>query len=248
MIKKLPPKLLYGLAIAGFALLSLSVWLELAHLDLLSKHPVLVNLLSGAVGFCFGVLAVALIVNRVISSGARDETWLTLNEFVYPLVVAAVRAGTLVLDESKYIMEHRSKTTVEDMLGIKRTLDRIANRDMTRAELCRDSLSADQATAIRNIINTVRLHSVQRKGLLRAIDNAGVREQVMPHLNAVYSAELELSLMLEESSVNGAADLSRSFFELLESICALNNEVWKAWETHAPLGHFERPLSVLDHR
>ncbi|MEV0269804.1 hypothetical protein AB0H43_13580 [Hamadaea sp. NPDC050747] len=51
----------------------MSVYLEVNNLDLLSKHPILVNLLSGTVGFCFGAVALSSVLASMID-GSKAAT------------------------------------------------------------------------------------------------------------------------------------------------------------------------------
>lgn len=63
---KLPRRVGVALAVLGASLLLVSIYLETAHLDLLGRHPILVNLLSGIVGFCFGILALSGVLHGVL--------------------------------------------------------------------------------------------------------------------------------------------------------------------------------------
>jgi len=110
MSARLPRKLTVLLLSAGLVLLAVSVYLEITELDLLQRHPILVNLLSGAVGFCFGVVA------------------LSAAEFVPPLidgtveaVVAAARSWIDEVEASSYHAAHeRSAVSVRRALPLGR--------------------------------------------------------------------------------------------------------------------------------
>ena len=65
---RFPVGLAATLLLAGAALLAVSLYLEFWQLAILQAHPILVNLLSGAVGFCFGVPVLSLFINRVVES------------------------------------------------------------------------------------------------------------------------------------------------------------------------------------
>ena len=56
---------------AGSVLLGLSVYLELSWLDVLDRHPILVNLLSGAIGFCFGLVVLSAVLASVLDNLQR---------------------------------------------------------------------------------------------------------------------------------------------------------------------------------
>ncbi|NUT22501.1 MAG: hypothetical protein HOV77_25295 [Hamadaea sp.] len=73
MSVRLPRSVLITLVTLGTLLLALSVYLELCHLELLSRHPILVNLLSGMVGFCFGVVALSAVLASVLDGAQRRE-------------------------------------------------------------------------------------------------------------------------------------------------------------------------------
>ncbi|GIG63482.1 hypothetical protein Lfu02_78540 [Longispora fulva] len=73
MSPKLPRSVVVTLLLTGMLLLGVSTWLELEHLDLLSSHPIYVNLLSGAVGFCFGVLALSAVLTRIVERTRQYE-------------------------------------------------------------------------------------------------------------------------------------------------------------------------------
>ena len=74
MSVKLPRFLVVTLVVAGVLLLGLSTYLENAHLDLLARHPIYVNLLSGATGFCFGLLALSVVLSRILDRSQTLET------------------------------------------------------------------------------------------------------------------------------------------------------------------------------
>lgn len=54
------------LIVFGTAVLGVSIYLERTHLELLQEHPIMVNLLSGMIGFGYSVVLVAFVINGVI--------------------------------------------------------------------------------------------------------------------------------------------------------------------------------------
>lgn len=63
---KVPRWLAIILILFGTTILGVSVYLERAHLALLQEHPIMVNLLSGMIGFGYSVVLVAFVINGVI--------------------------------------------------------------------------------------------------------------------------------------------------------------------------------------
>ncbi|MEO3861299.1 hypothetical protein [Acrocarpospora sp. B8E8] len=70
---KLPKSLILTLMAVGTVLILISVCLELGYLDLLQSHPILVNLLSGAIGFCWVSVFVATAINWYASRHRRED-------------------------------------------------------------------------------------------------------------------------------------------------------------------------------
>jgi hypothetical protein len=71
MIQELPKKLLVGVAIVGVLLFAASFWLEAEYLAVLQNHPIMVNLMSGLVAFCFGVLTIGAGFNWLVAMQER---------------------------------------------------------------------------------------------------------------------------------------------------------------------------------
>jgi hypothetical protein len=57
----------------GAGLLIWSLMLERDNLELLQAHPVMANLLSEAIGFCFGVVILSLVLGRLIAYFGATE-------------------------------------------------------------------------------------------------------------------------------------------------------------------------------
>jgi len=80
--QKLPRKLVICLAVLGVLFLVVSIWLEDRHLDYLQAHPIMVNLMSGLVAFCFGILTVAAGFNWVVEREQRVEASVSLIKLI----------------------------------------------------------------------------------------------------------------------------------------------------------------------
>jgi hypothetical protein len=72
---KLPSAVVKFLLGLGTALLAVSVYLEETQLGLLQAHPILVNLMSGATGFCFGIVALSAVVSRYVERFELAQQW-----------------------------------------------------------------------------------------------------------------------------------------------------------------------------
>ncbi len=62
----MPRALLVGLALLALTSFSVSVYLEFHELDYLQSHPIMVNLISGVVGFSSGFLTLSIVINWLI--------------------------------------------------------------------------------------------------------------------------------------------------------------------------------------
>jgi hypothetical protein len=93
---RFPVGLAVTLLLAGTALFALSLYLEFRQLATLQAHPILVNLLSGTVGFCFGVPVLSLFINRVVESSMERRDALVTFQDVQRLRQDLFN-GTLVL-------------------------------------------------------------------------------------------------------------------------------------------------------
>lgn len=92
MPQRLPRSLIIGLAwLAGLSLFG-SVMLEQKHLAYLQNHPITVNLISGVVGFAWGLLTISVGMNWFLARNAAER-----NRFKNTLAyVVAERAGEIV--------------------------------------------------------------------------------------------------------------------------------------------------------
>jgi hypothetical protein len=70
---KMPRFLIAGLLATGTTLYFIANWLERDHATYLSSHPVEVNLLSGAIGFCFATLVVTVAFEWIIAANRARE-------------------------------------------------------------------------------------------------------------------------------------------------------------------------------
>jgi hypothetical protein len=82
---RFPTGLAIMLLAAGTTLFALSLYLEFWQLATLQGHPILVNLLSGAIGFCFGLPVLSLVINRVVESSAERRDALVAYQAVQEL-------------------------------------------------------------------------------------------------------------------------------------------------------------------
>ena len=87
---RIPGSLVAFLVAGGAGLLATAVYLERNHLGFLLAHPILANLISGLIGFCFGVVALSVVLGRLVSYFAAVEG--SVNRRVETLL-AAVLSG-----------------------------------------------------------------------------------------------------------------------------------------------------------
>lgn len=89
MSVKMPGWLLVTLLGSGSVLLGMGLYLEFWQIEVLQAHPIVVNLLSGAIGFCFGIPAISGVIGQVLARKQREA-----ESHAYAMAVAKLISTT----------------------------------------------------------------------------------------------------------------------------------------------------------
>ncbi|GIH02955.1 hypothetical protein Rhe02_10220 [Rhizocola hellebori] len=121
---RFPATLAVTLVAVGVGLLVWSSMLERDNLALLQAHPVLANLLSEAIAFCFGVVILSLVIGRLIAYfGATEKAVGRLSNAILATVLPTKRYRAF-LDE---VVRHE-RQILDEVLKNRKVFEELMRR------------------------------------------------------------------------------------------------------------------------
>jgi hypothetical protein len=119
-----PATLAVTLVVIGTGLLIWSFMLERENLALLQAHPVLANLLSEAIAFCFGVVILSIVIGRLVAYfGATEKAVGRLSNAILATVLPTRRYRAF-LDE---VVRHE-RQLLDEVLRNRKVFEEILRR------------------------------------------------------------------------------------------------------------------------